>query len=266
MSWQDAYTNAEMIPSSLRVEVQAEAQRCLQAMADDDIGYFVDRFYAQDKWRILNHYLDRCSFFDIETTGLEYDDTITMIVCWHDGKLHTFVEHENLDDFLDLLEDVQLLISFNGSSFDVPRVLDGFHIPELPCPHIDLRWPCYHAQLHGGLKQITTQLGLQRPADLLNADGSLAIELWSRWQHTQDADARELLIRYCAADVLLMLPLAQHVAGHPMTDCTQLWKHLPQTTAVIPAPTPQEARLKELATVFGSASPGRHRTRRSRHS
>ena len=261
-SWLDAHNQPDAIPPGLRQSVLDEASRCLQAMADNDIHYFVNAFHSQDKWRILSHYLDRCSYFDIETTGLEYDDTITLIVCWHKGALHTFVEHENLDDFLDLLDDVELLVSFNGSTFDVPRVLDGFHIPELPCPHVDLRWPCYYANLNGGLKQITSQLGLQRPDDLHDADGSLAVELWSRWQHQKDADARELLIRYCAADVLLMLPLAQHLAGQSMSTCEELWCHLPQCKAAPRQKSPLETRRQQLAAVFGSASPSKMRTRR----
>ena len=40
------------------------------------------------------------------TSGLEMDSLITVIACWHQGRLHTFVEHENLDDFLDLLDDI----------------------------------------------------------------------------------------------------------------------------------------------------------------
>ena len=231
-------------------------------MADDDIQYFVETFHSQDKWRILSQYLDRCSYFDIETTGLEYDDTITLIVCWHRGKLHTFVEHENLDDFLDLLDDVELLVSFNGSTFDVPRVLDGFHIPELPCPHVDLRWPCYYADLPGGLKQITSHLGLERPADLQDADGSLAVELWSQWQLQKNAEARELLIRYCAADVLLMLPLSQYLAGQNMSRCDELWCHLPKTTAAVRRESAHDVRRRQLAAVFGSASPSKMRARR----
>lgn len=263
-SWDDATREANRIPGVLRNSIVEEVTRCRRAVDEDDVSYFVETLAAPDKWRILHHYLDRLSWFDIETTGLEFDDRITTIVCWHKDELHTFVEDENLDDFLDLLEEIELLVSFNGSTFDVPRVLDGFHIPDLPCPHIDLRWLCYHAQLSGGLKQITTTLGLKRPIDLTDADGSLAVELWSRWQHQQDEDARRLLIRYCAADVLLMVPLTQHLARRDVVDVETLWPHLPATSAVPQAATPLESRRQELAAMFGAASPSRMRTRRRR--
>ena len=129
------------------------------------------------------------------------------------AQLQTFVEHENLDDFLALLEGVSLLVSFNGSTFDVPRVLNAFHIPALGCGHLDLRWSCYHQGYTGGLKEITRQMDIHRPADLQDADGQLAVQLWHAWQMHQDPVARDQLIRYCAADVLLLVVLAERLTG-----------------------------------------------------
>ncbi|APZ92724.1 ribonuclease H-like domain-containing protein [Fuerstiella marisgermanici] len=263
-SWHDAVADPDRIPGALRSHLLQECDRLLTALADDNIQYFVDRLLPPDRWRILTQYIDRASYFDIETTGLEYDDTITTIVCWHKGALHSFVEHENLDDFLDLLDDIDLLVSFNGSTFDVPRVLDGFHIPDLPCPHLDLRWPCHYKDLRGGLKQVTSRLGFQRPADLQDADGELAVRLWSLWQHKKDTAAREQLIRYCAADVLLLIPLAQHVAGHEVMPVDELWPHLPDAAPVEQNVDPMEKRRRLLEQQFGSASPKRLRTWRRR--
>lgn len=246
-TWNDAIERPETVPQPVRAEVVAESQRSLSALQNDDIQYFVDHFSPQDRWRILTQYLDQCAFFDIETTGLEFDDTITTIVCWHKGQLHTYIEHENLDDFLDLLDDIPLLVSFNGSTFDVPRVLDGFHIPQLPCPHLDLRWPCHHRNLPGGLKQITTTLGIQRPADLQDAAGDLAVRLWAQWLLQKDASARDYLIRYCAADVLLLRPLAEHIAGRPMDSLNGLWEHLPGGAPRVEPTGPRERRLHELS-------------------
>ena len=232
-SWHDALQMPHLIPLGLRTAVTAECERCLQALTENNIRYFVEKFATQDKWRILTQYVDRCSYFDIETTGLEYDDTITVIACWHKGQLHTFVEHENLDDFLDLLDD------------------------------IDLRWPCYHRELNGGLKHVTSSLGLHRPDDLQDADGSLAVRLWSSWIHQKNSADRDQLLRYCAADVLLMVPLAEYLAGVQMTSLEQLWKSLPVADVPLERPSANEQRKQFLATMFGSASPAKLRTRRS---
>ena len=209
-------------------QLAEEVQQCAQALAENDVAFFVERLAPQDKWRILGHFFEQTTFFDIETTGLDYDATITVIICWHNDRLHTFVEHENLDDFLNLLDDVTLLASFNGSSFDVPRVLEYFHLPELPCPHLDLRWVSYHQGYSGGLKEIATSMRIERPLDLQFVNGDDAVRLWSMWLRHRNANSRQMLIRYCAADVLMLAAVAERISGRtPQLDGPALWSHLP---------------------------------------
>ena len=251
-NWHDVLSQTERIPMSWRAGLIAESRQLLEALEQEDIGFFVDRFRPQDKWRILSRFLDRASYFDIETSGLDCDATVSMIVCRHEGELHTFIEHENLDDFLDLLDDVELLVSFNGSAFDVPRVLDAFHIPDLPCPHLDLRWLCYHHGLQGSLKAITTSVGFERPHDLACADGQLAVDLWSDWVESRDPTARALLIRYCAADVLLLVLLAQYLTDQTNIDAEIIWKQLPVASTSLPAD--RQDRRHEKSHVDESAS------------
>lgn len=259
-SWHDAVESDGLIPRGIRTEVVAESRRSIDALERDDIDYFCTRLCPEDKWRILSQYFDQTSFFDIETNGLEYDACVTVIACWHRGQLHTFVEHENLDDFLDLLDDVSLLASFNGASFDVPRVLDAFHIPNLPCPHLDLRWPCYHAGLPGSLKRIAADLRIERPADLTDVDGELAIHLWSDWIHRKDEAARDHLIRYCAADVLLLVFLAQHLGNVDHVELGDIWSQLPASD--LPERTSGGMRPGFVPSLFGNASPTKLRMRR----
>lgn len=242
-SWSDALDTPGRIPTAWRPSVVSECCRCIAALQSRDLHYFVERLVPQDKWRILDHCFDDASYFDIETTGLEYDAQVTVIICWHRGALQTFVEGENLDDFLDLLDDVTLLVSFNGSSFDVPRILDAFHIPDLPCPHLDLRWVSYHQDLTGSLKEITQQLDLPRPSDLRDADGALAVEWWELWTRSQNQAARQQLIRYCAADVLMLVALAHQLTDRETPAANDLWSALPPAPAnEPPAPHFQSSR------------------------
>jgi uncharacterized protein YprB with RNaseH-like and TPR domain len=262
-TWADVVGQPDRVPAGHRASLVEECRRCLVALSNNDVRYFVDRFAPQDKWRVLSEFLEQTSFFDIETTGLEYDARITVIACWHRGHVHTFVEYENLDDFLHLLDEVTLLASFNGSSFDVPRILDSFHIPKLPCPHLDLRWSCYHRGLRGSLKNIARDTAISRPADLADADGLLALQLWNRWTMQQDRVARDRLLRYCASDVLMLIVVASQVAGHTPPTNAELWTHLPAASA---PRVPKEVRPVQLSdqAVFGNASPSRIRARRVR--
>ena len=244
-SWSDVLERPEQIPAGLRPSLVDSCQKAFTALHQNDIRFFVQQLAAQDKWRILSQYCHEATYFDIETTGLEYDATISVIVCWHRGQLHSFVEHENLDDFLDLLDDVRLLVSFNGSSFDVPRVLDGFHIPDLPCPHLDVRWSCYHRGLTGSLKTITDRLGFRRPADLRLADGEMAVQLWNDWLRRRNQTARSLLLRYCGADVLLLKMLSHHLAAAPIPSAEDLWSALHRTEGGTPGESERTAGLQK---------------------
>jgi uncharacterized protein YprB with RNaseH-like and TPR domain len=240
--WADAIDSPDRIPISLRKPLLDECHRCLAALEAGDVRYFVDQFAPQDKWRILAHFFEQITYFDIETEGLAYEAPITVIACWHRGRLQTFTEHENLDAFLDLLDDVTLLASFNGSSFDLPRILETFHIPALPCPHLDLRWICHHRGWKGGLKEITQRLGIRRPADLEHVEGDAAVRLWHLWLNARDQNSRELLLRYCSADTLLLVMLANRLTARDDRALDHLWSHLPPAVPdVVTRPTAHAA-------------------------
>ena len=66
------------------------------------------------------------------------------------------------------------------------------------------------------------------------------------------------------ARVLLLIPLAEHVAGRDMTVAEELWHHLPAANLVTTGVDPIEQRRKVLEHQFGPASPQRLRTRRRR--
>ena len=51
---------------------------------------------------------------------------------------------------------------------------------------------------------VESQLGLQRPADLVGVDGAQAVEMWLRWQRQRSRPDRDLLVRYCAADAVTL--------------------------------------------------------------
>ncbi len=274
-TWSDVLASQDRIPAACRTELIAECGRCQAALAEDNLDYFLACFTPRDRWRILHHYFDQATFFDIETEGLHHGAPITTIVCWHQGRLRTFVEHENLDDFLTLLEEVTLLVSFNGSTFDVPRVLDAFHIPALGCGHLDLRWSCYHQGYRGGLKEIASQMAIHRPADLADADGQFAVELWLAWQANHDRAARDQLIRYCAADVLLLVILAGRLTGRGEEPAERWWRQLPPRPPALSLPAsavantsnnngPEKTAQRVQGALFGSSSPSQLRGRRAR--
>lgn len=231
LCWRDLLDAAHPLAGLDRAawdEARAAAEAALRALGSGDAAYFTARLPPREQWRVLAHWFDHASFFDIETNGLDADSIVTLVCCYHRGRPLRFLADENLDDFLDLLDEIRLLVSFNGASFDVPRVLDRFHIPALPCAHVDLRWLCHHAGWRGGLKAIERALGLRRPPDLEGLGGAEAVWLWQAWHDRQDALARRTLERYCAADTVMLQMLAgrlcrQHGADVAMPLEADLW-------------------------------------------
>lgn len=260
-TWHDLVAAPHELPAGAREAILAECHRCQLAYQDRDVAYLVRTLAPPDRWRILAHFFDDATFCDIETEGLEADARVTVIAAWHRGQLRYFVDGENFDDFLQLLDEARILVSFNGQSFDVPRILNAFHIPALPCPHLDLRWMCHHHGWKGGLKVIANRLGIQRPVDLVDATGWMAVWWWQRWRQQGDETARNQLLRYCGADTLLLPLVAAHLAGRydvPLGPASPgIWDHLPPS--VTEPPRVADRALGRPRTDAGAGHWGRGR-------
>ena len=212
-------------------EICLACEQSLRALEADQATYFTSRLPPLEQWRVLAHWFGDVSYFDIETSGLDISSTVTLICSFHRGTPLRFLAGENMEDFLGLLEQVKVLASFNGASFDVPRVLDRFHIPDLPCAHVDLRWLCHHLGWRGGLKQIESDLGLRRPPDLAGLGGAEAVDLWRRWSEQGDSYAKRTLERYCVADTVMLSLLAsrllaQHGVSATSSSESELWRRV----------------------------------------
>ena len=196
-------------PAALLPALQETARENIEADRTGNLAFFIRSLNCGDRWRLLHDNWNRCTFLDIETSGLERASEITVISCWNGKEEKLFVSGENLEEFPDYILSVPLLVTFNGATFDLPVICGYFNLPEIPVPHVDMRWVCHRCELDGGLKAIERQLGLTRPDDLTETNGQEAIELWSRWSQDGIAEARTKLLRYCAADTIAL----QHVAA-----------------------------------------------------
>ena len=108
------------------------------------------------------------------------------------------------------LADARLLVTFNGTGFDLPRLRAAF--PGLPwdLPHFDLAIEGRAVGLGGGLKAVENALGVKRPRDLQGVSGLEATRLW-RDHQAGDPDAVRRLVRYCRADVEGLVKLAPKI-------------------------------------------------------
>ncbi len=104
-------------------------------------------------------------------------------------------------------ERYDLVVTYNGGSFDLPFL--EYHFGRLfgQMAHIDLRHPLRRLGYRGGLKAIEKQLRVGRPSELAGLSGFDAVLLWRTWQDG-DSGARDTLIRYNAEDVASLPDLA----------------------------------------------------------
>ena len=90
----------------------------------------------------------------------------------------------------------KLLITFNGSSFDLPKLKRELGVNVI-IPHIDLKPLCVNLGLVGGLKKVEKELNLRRPAHL---NGN-PVSLWKAFHASGDREYLELLIEYNREDI-----------------------------------------------------------------
>jgi hypothetical protein len=124
------------------------------------------------------------------------------------GKPALFVNGVNFDQFPAYVAQFPLLVTFNGSQFDVPFLRAHFPGARLDQAHIDLRFVLRSLGYRGGLKAIERNLGLTRDAAIEGVDGFEAVRLWHRWRRG-DRTALEKLILYNLTDVVNLVELME---------------------------------------------------------
>ncbi len=179
----------------------------------DHTEYFTKVLPSREHWRMFERFEDRTAYLDIETDGLSSEATVTVVGVHKGNETTTLVRDRGLnpESLERALEGCKLLVTFNGSSFDIPIL--GYHFPfSVPnVPHFDLRHACSRVGLKGGLKNIERRLGMARPKEVDYVTGEQAVYLWNLWERKGRENALKLLTRYNAEDTENLKPLARYV-------------------------------------------------------
>jgi hypothetical protein len=181
--------------------------------------FFLTRLPPGHRARVWPAFAAGTAFLDLETAGLGSRDPVTVAGMLLDGRLHQFVRGRNLEDFLRLWRRVEVLVTFNGAAFDVPRLLRCFGLTTVP-PHIDLMTEGRPWGQTGTLKTIERRLGMERLPDE-EGDGEQAAELWRRYAGRGDNEALARLLRYNARDVRSLPRLAENIWRRSLEGCPQ---------------------------------------------
>jgi uncharacterized protein len=181
----------------------------VQALDAGQTSYFYKCLKPAEHWRMFKDFKHKTAYVDIETTGLDAGfSSITTIALYDGEKILTYVNGQNLTCFADDILNYDLLVTFNGKSFDVPFIESFFRI-KLPHAHIDLRHVLRSLGFKGGLKKIEKEFGLSRN-ELDGVDGFFAVLLWHEYENNRNPRALETLLAYNVEDVVNLEFLMHH--------------------------------------------------------
>ncbi len=197
-----------------------EVQLAREQHALDNPRFFSSCLKARDQWRLYEWLRHRAVFLDIETAGGPYGD-VTVVGLFGNGRMLSLVRGDTLTEarLCDEVSQYDLIVTFFGSGFDLPYLQAMFPRFRIDQPHLDLCFAAKQLGLRGGLKQIERMVGIEREGALQSMDGWDAVRMWTRWRHSRDTEALELLLAYNEADCVNLQPLADLVYCQLLQQC-----------------------------------------------
>ncbi|WP_247728671.1 ribonuclease H-like domain-containing protein [Halovivax limisalsi] len=215
--WTDGITHwdefsADAVGPKTAARIESFIDDARKHLSRNEFEFFAEEVPPRYQWRLFENAGDEACYLDIETTGLSRDrHDVTTVTIHRAGETTTLVRGTDLDaaTLRAELDDVPLLVTFNGRRFDVPFLESSFDV-ELSAPHLDLYYPCRSLDLTGGLDGVESALGIER--DLPDLSGRDAVRLWRAYEAGDD-EALETLIRYNRADTENLATIASHVTS-----------------------------------------------------
>ncbi len=214
LDW-DSVLNSDTLPVSdkLKDGLLKGVEVSKQHLERKNPLYFYTVLPSNQTWRMFPAFRDKICYLDIETTGLgSPGDYITTIVIYDGKDIFSYVQGQNLGDFRYDIQKYELLVTYNGTTFDLPFIRNYFKIPVRQA-HIDLRYVLRSLGYRGGLKSCEKQLGIDRK-DLVDVDGFFAVKLWWEYLNNGNDGALQTLLAYNTVDVIdleLLLVLAYNL-------------------------------------------------------
>lgn len=216
-TWQD-FLNTSVRGIS-KASKERHDQKVRLARINLDYGnapFFKELLPKSEMWRIYPEFKEQAAYLDIETSGWN----ITVVGIYDGYEMKHFIRGINLnrENVLREIYKHKILLTFNGSSFDIPMLNRCFR-HEIRLPQIDLRHVCGRIGLKGGLKSIEKQINIKREEAVQSMIGAEAAYCWGMWMHTGRKEYLNLLLQYNAEDCINLQALAEH------STCA-LWKKI----------------------------------------
>ena len=151
-----------------------------------------------------------------------FDDRITVIGLYDGREMKSFVRGFNLEDFEMEVERYPMLVTFFGTTFDLPRIRQHFRGLRLDQIHVDLCFAMRRLGLTGGLKRVEETLGLGRTQETKGLSGFDAVRLWWEFENKGNHEALRLLLKYNEEDVVHLKTLMDYTHAELRKRCMEL--------------------------------------------
>ena len=199
LNWEDLLLCPNIVPRVSSHEIRNILNDSIEALPDNPC-FFTHALKGRDSWRLFPHYRARTAYLDIETTGLGQDAEITTIALYDGANVTTYINGRNLENFVDDLQQYAVLVTYNGSTFDIPFIERFFKIT-VSQAQIDLRYILAQLGCRGGLKGCERQFGINR-GTLDGINGAFAVVLWREYERYKSDAALETLLAYNIEDTV----------------------------------------------------------------
>lgn len=164
------------------------------------------------------------AYLDIETTWSGGISVIGVYRSDH-GTIQLVGSGVNDLNIYRALDGVDTICTYNGTCFDLPVIRRRLRVDlRNDFRHYDLMYVCRRQGLKGGLKKVELQLGIVRST--VGMTGFDAPRLWQRYEHADDREALDLLLRYNRDDIIYLPRVHAYVdtlPHNPINDAVQVW-------------------------------------------
>ncbi len=215
LSWDD-FLSADSV-GTMRQEAKERGDILLaqasELLDDGDSRSLADMLPRGEQWRMYRRFRDDAVYLDIETDGLSRDSLVTVVTVHGRGDTVTLTEGIDLspETLSAAVDGASMMVTFNGSCFDVPVLRNSFPEVDLDIPQFDLRFAARKVGYRGGLKPLETEMGITRAEDIEGVDGADAVRLWKLWERHGDRDALDILTEYNRADTVNLETIADRI-------------------------------------------------------
>jgi uncharacterized protein YprB with RNaseH-like and TPR domain/predicted nuclease with RNAse H fold len=238
-----------VVGARLQQKLDEYIPRSREAIRLKDAAFFERLSTLGEAWRVFPEFADQCVYLDIETTGLSsVFDMVTMVGLYDGHKYKVFVEGDNLQNLPAELSKYSVVVTFNGSGFDLRFLKLAFPDLELPPIHIDLRWVTRKLGIKGGLKSVEEKFGLNRAESLQDLTGYDATVLWAKHLRGEKS-ALEQLIQYNTEDVVHLKAIMEIAYDRLSKDASAVFKSSVAAVFAGVAQTPRSNKRAVLRRV-----------------